>query len=176
MSTTDEQREAEDAIVELMDEHLWTTGTDVEGKSKCARAILARELVSEPVAPVDARDALRLDWIARQGDEFVSGIIVDRPGDGDYYVYGCGKISGTGATFLDALDDAMADAALTRPAAAAAPSQHREAEPNDSLSELTAMVRLAVMRGYNKHEIDVAVRSAFRPDAAPPTATSGEKT
>lgn len=58
MSTTDEQREAEDAIVELMDEHLWTTGTDVEGKAKCARAILARELVSEPAAPVDARDAL----------------------------------------------------------------------------------------------------------------------
>jgi len=81
----------------------------------------------EPAAPVDARDALRLDWIARQGDEFVSGIIVDRPGDGDYYVYGCGNIAGTGATFLDALDDAIADAAFARRSAiasqAAAPAE-----------------------------------------------------
>ena len=72
---------------------------------------------SEPAAPVDVWDALRLDWIARQGDEFVSGIIVDRPGDGDYYVYGCGTIAGQGKTFLEALDFAMVDDFLTRQAA-----------------------------------------------------------
>lgn len=53
------------------------------------------------------KDEMRLDWIARQGDEFSSGIIQDRPGDGDYYVLGCGNSQGQGRTFVEALDAAM---------------------------------------------------------------------
>ena len=46
----------EDGLTALMDEHLWTTGTDVEGKGRCARAILAAAppaAQAEPVAWAD---------------------------------------------------------------------------------------------------------------------------
>ena len=97
------------------------TGDDAAmGKLAYLCELINAHVARQAAAPADARDALRLDWIARQGDEFVSGIIVDRPGDGDYYVYGCDTIAGQGKTFLEALDSAMADAALARQAAAPA--------------------------------------------------------
>lgn len=65
-------------------------------------------------------DSRRIDWIALQGDEFSAGIIVDAPGDGDYYAHGHRRgVYGTGKTFRDAVDAAIAaeaaiDATLQR--------------------------------------------------------------
>lgn len=53
-----------------------------------------------------ARERERLDWIARQADEFSSEIMVDMPGDGDYAVSGMDGQFGTGPTFREALDAA----------------------------------------------------------------------
>lgn len=56
-------------------------------------------------------DTKRLDWIARQGGyEFDFGILNDQPGDGDWFVHGMGG-SGQGATFRDAIDDAIKEEA-----------------------------------------------------------------
>ena len=44
------------------------------------------------------------------------------------------------------------------PQASAKPA---EVAATDTLTELTELVRVAVVRGYNKHEIDVAVRRAL---------------
>lgn len=60
----------------------------------------------QPVPDDVVKDAERLDWIARQGDEFTSRILVDQPGDGNYYVSG-GYVSGEGETFRAAIDAAM---------------------------------------------------------------------
>lgn len=57
-------------------------------------------------APAPSRDAERLEWIARQGDEFSSGIVQDRPGDGDHYVNGMNDAYGIGKTFREAIDNA----------------------------------------------------------------------
>jgi hypothetical protein len=54
------------------------------------------------------KDMARLDWIARQGPDFCSGIIVDAPGDGRYTVHCMDGVYGEGATFRDAIDAAMA--------------------------------------------------------------------
>ena len=60
----------------------------------------------QPVPDDVVKDAERMDWIARQGDEFTSRILVDCPGDGNYYVSG-GYVSGEGETFRAAIDAAM---------------------------------------------------------------------
>ena len=52
------------------------------------------------------KDAERLDWIIRQGDEFSLRLIIDAPGDGEYYCNGAFS-DGQGKTPKDAIDEAM---------------------------------------------------------------------
>lgn len=53
------------------------------------------------------KDAVRLDWISRQGSEFESNIIMDAHGADEYAVFGDGGVYGQGVTFRDALDAAI---------------------------------------------------------------------
>ena len=72
--------------------------------------LLSYPLYTAPQATqpgVDARDAKRLDWILRQGDEFSCHVIQDAPGDGDYWVTGM-KSSGQHKDPRAAIDAAMA--------------------------------------------------------------------
>jgi hypothetical protein len=73
-------------------------GWTAVGMSTCARR-LEIELAAARV------DAERLDWIARQGDEFSFTILIDQPGDGNYVVFGGGR-EGEGKTFREAVDAA----------------------------------------------------------------------
>ena len=56
----------------------------------------------------DARDAARLDWVIRQGPDFVCGVIMEAHGDGDFLVHGMGNVSGQGKTGREAIDAAIA--------------------------------------------------------------------
>lgn len=71
----------------------------------------ARTVVRTASSGEGVDDTKRLDWIARQGGyEFDFGILNDQPGDGDWFVHGMGG-SGQGATFRDAIDDAIKEEA-----------------------------------------------------------------
>jgi hypothetical protein len=78
---------------------------------RCATCSLGGklEIASNPLgATPGICDADLLDWIARQAEEFTSGVLVDQPGDGDYFVYGMGGAYGQGKTFREAVLTAMA--------------------------------------------------------------------
>lgn len=50
-------------------------------------------------------DAMRLEWVFNQGDEYSQGVLIDQPGDGDYYVHGV-SVCGQGKTMREAIDAA----------------------------------------------------------------------
>ncbi len=94
----------------------WGATTDAQQAAKMMASprfevrVAAQPEAAQPEhAPQDteADDALLLDWIARQGDEFSLGILQDMPGDGDYFVHGMDGAGGQGKTFRDAIRDAM---------------------------------------------------------------------
>lgn len=68
------------------------------------------ERLSKPgyvwVPEANEKDTERLDWIARQADDFTSYILQDCPGDGNYFVAGM-ESTGEAPTFREAVDRAM---------------------------------------------------------------------
>jgi hypothetical protein len=89
------------AYVKVHNHHAW------DALVKLSDAQASIQALEAEVAGLK-KDAARLDWIVRQADEFACGMIVDAPGDGDYYIHGMGSTYGQGKTPRAAIDAARA--------------------------------------------------------------------
>lgn len=75
----------------------------LEDADKYVATAIIRDLASQ-VESLQA-DAERIDWIERQGDEFISGILHDCQAAGTHFVSGS-WCTGEGKTFREAIDEA----------------------------------------------------------------------